>query len=380
MKPRRLLALPSLLCLISWSPTDPVIEIGSNNTTTGASLPGQYEIDGFRGLVAGWGNTVGVHMAAGASSAVVLGYGNEANLYASLLAGADNTVAPLANPTDSYTYLFYSGIFGRLNIVEEGTYNSLLAGYANNVTARNSLVIGMANTIYNTNPSTHSNYSAAIGNANLINAQAGWAIGNGNTLDKNGGINMVAIGTGLLNTNDRAIALGRWNASMGANDMFVIGSGTSANNRNTALSVSNSGEVKIPGLFTVTGASSFAATTSGALTVTGNTTLQGATTAQNLTVSGNSTLQGTITAANLSATGSSTLAGVTAASLGVTGPSTMAAVTATTLTATGNTSLASASAASLSVTGTTTLAGDTLLQGDVTLAQPQGDISMGIYE
>jgi cytoskeletal protein CcmA (bactofilin family) len=273
-------------------------------------------------------------------------------------------VAPLANPTDPYTYLFYSGIFGRFNIVEEGTYNSLLAGYANNVTARNSLVVGMANTIYNTNASTHANYSAAIGNANLINASAGWAIGNGNTLDKNGGINMVAIGTGLLNTNDRAIALGRWNASMGANDLLVIGSGTSATNRNTALTVSYGGEVKIPGLFTVTGASSLAGATAGSLTVTGNTILQGATTAQNLTVSGNSTLQGTITAA----------------SLGVTGPSTMAAVTATTLTTTGNTTLAGTSAASLTVTGTTTLAGDTLLQGNVTLAQPQGDISMGIYE
>jgi len=51
----------------------------------------------------------------------------------------------------------------------------------------------------------------------------------------------------------------------------------------------------------------------------------------------------------------------------------LAGTTATTLTTSGATSLADTSAAALTVSG------NTVLQGSVTLAQPQGDISMGIY-
>ena len=62
-----------------------------------------------------------------------------------------------------------------------------------------------------------------------------------------------------------------------------------------------------------------------------------------------------------------------ATSLTVSGTSTLAGTTATTLTTSGATSLADTSAAALTVSG------NTVLQGSVTLAQPQGDISMGIY-
>lgn len=371
---RLLLPFPAILGLVSWSPSDPTVIAGANNDTDGHIETGM-NITIFRGLMTGTGNKVG-SASSDSRYASVTGNYNNANLYSSVLAGELNQIALTADAADLSTFVRHSGIFGNSNWVANGSVNLLVSGYSNSVTANTSIVVGGANTVSGAVEGSKASNSMAIGNLNQIAASQGWTVGTANTVTGTGG---VAIGSGLTSSNSASIALGKWNASMASDDLLVVGRGTSSSNLGTALTIKNNGAVIIPGAVTISGAANLQGATAQTLTVSGNVALQGTTTAQNLTVSGNSTLQGSITALDLTATGAATLASVSATSLSVSGTSSLSATSATTLTSTGATTLADTTAESLTVSGITTLQGATVLQGTVTLAQSQGDISMGIY-
>ncbi len=84
--------------------------------------------------------------------------------------------------------------------------------------------------------------SCLIGANNTVTAIHGYAIGYNNLISGNYGVTLgydLEIGSAT----DRAVALGRWNKSMGPSDVLVIGTGSSDSTRNTALRVTDVGGI-----------------------------------------------------------------------------------------------------------------------------------------
>ena len=357
---RILLPIPLLLCLVSWSPTDPTVIIGTGNDIDGyIGTNPTCKITAFHGFLSGRNNFVGsTNTASGlqtmplapSGGAAVIGNLNKANLYYSVLAGESNQLALTADPAVLSTFIRSAGVFGNGNVLSNGCASLLVSGSGNTVAASTSLVSGYTNTLGGATVGSSAANSAVIGIANQVAASQGWAIGNTNTVTNTAG---VALGTGLNVSNDSSIALGKWNAPMGINDLLVVGRGTSSSARATALTIQTTGAVIIPG----------------AVTISGNTSLQGAT-ASNLTVSGTSKLQG-LSATSVTSTGGGSFTTLTGSSLNVSGSSTLGTTHLPTgnltlasgnLTLSGATSVASFKttlATSLSVSGATSLANTT---------------------
>lgn len=383
---RILLPIPVLFSLVSWSPTDPTVIIGTGNDIDGyIGTSPTSRITPFRGFLSGNNNFVGstntgsgmpTMPLAPIGGAAVIGNSNKANLYYSVLAGESNQLALTADPAVLSTFIRGAGVFGNGNVLSNGCANLLVSGSGNTIAANTSLVTGYTNTLGGATIGSSASNSAVIGIANQIAASQGWAIGNTNTVTNTSG---VALGTGLIVSNDSSIALGKWNAPMGINDLLVIGRGTSSSARATALTIQTTGAVVIPG----------------AVTISGNTSLQGAT-ASNLTVSGLSKLQGlsatsvtstgggsftTLTGSSLNISGSSTLGTtnlptgnltLTNGNLTLSGPTSVAsfkATLATSLSVSGATTLATTTASALAVTGASSLGATHLRTGDLTLAE-----------
>lgn len=179
----------------------------------------------FSGLFGSANNAV-------ASYSLVLGYGNMVSYIAS---GANaTTVADITWQNASR----YSLITGSQNIIGYDTENLFVTGRMNTVRAYHSLVAGYSNTLQASTGTASS--SAAIGSLNLVSASTGWAIGGSNTVSGTSG---VAIGIGLTTSKSQSTALGRFNSDMQSNDVLVVGSGTDANTKFTALRVTSDGGV-----------------------------------------------------------------------------------------------------------------------------------------
>ena len=152
----------------------------------------------------------------------------------------------------------YVAVVGDSNVVS--ARNTLVAGLSNSVpagapTTSSSFVAGYNNTVAGAPPSAGATSAAAIGVGNQIMAEFGWAIGyanevSGRTSMALGYDNQVsaqkanALGRGLKVTQNFSTAVGTYNAvPMVSGDVFVVGSGSSDTIRNTALRVTSDGGV-----------------------------------------------------------------------------------------------------------------------------------------
>jgi hypothetical protein len=168
----------------------------------------------------------------------IIGDHNKAHAKSFLVVGDSNTVSA---PTGTGANSRYSLVVGRSNTINPGTDSNITGGLSNTVYARSSVTIGNLNTVEGPSLSgIRANDSAAIGTGNQIMSTYGWAIG---SLNEVTGLNAIALGTGTEARNTDSMAIGRYNSSMEADDVIVVGSGSSVTNRNTALRVTGDGGV-----------------------------------------------------------------------------------------------------------------------------------------
>lgn len=267
--PRYLLILAvgglTFLGLVSWSPPtnedvlvssgnvlirDGIIDVrnGTGTANTFGTVPAVI-VGTANNLVRGTGNTqLGRGLVIGASNIVstagtfsaVVGTSNDAWVSNSLVVGNLNSVSSAAPDWNNSTR--YSVISGYQNFINTDCESLLVGGKLNTVKAYSSLVSGNGNTIGGpaATPGSLTYHSAAIGQNNLIAATYGWTMGYSNIVS---GSRAVALGSGLTASNTQSAALGRFNADMQSNDVLVIGTGTDANTKNTALRVTSDGGV-----------------------------------------------------------------------------------------------------------------------------------------
>jgi hypothetical protein len=172
----------------------------------------------------------------------VIGSSNQIKGRSVLVVGDSNELTKDAgSATDE---LKWSLVVGTGNKVSKGAGGgrgrNIIGGDLNTIDGTNCLVSGYANTLNPGGPGTVCYHSAAIGNSNHINSDRGWAIGSINEVT---GLRGVAFGTGSEAKNTESMALGRYNEEMAANDVVVIGTGTSDTVRNTALRATADGSV-----------------------------------------------------------------------------------------------------------------------------------------
>ncbi len=240
----------STLALVAWSPPSgedsiwltsgkPAIVLNSNNTANPDKISGTTSgINPFRGIIVGQGNDCGT--GSGAQYAAVIGNSNLGNASSSVIVGASNTFA--VGATSLSESFGRSGLFGDSNTVAKNSGSSVVVGTGNTAYANDSFVMGSLNTVNGETIATATRYSAAIGYFNGIAADTGWAIGYQNGVFGSRG---VAIGTGtrVSSASTSTIALGLYNADTVADDVLVVGNGTSVNNRQTALRITADGSV-----------------------------------------------------------------------------------------------------------------------------------------
>ena len=167
-----------------------------------------------------------------------------------LIVGASNTVTSPGG---------YATVVGDSNVVS--ARNTLVAGLSNSVpagapTTSSSFVAGYNNTIEGAGTNIGATSAAAIGVSNHIMAEFGWAIGYSNEISGRtsmalGYDNQVsaqkanALGRGLKVTQNFSTAVGTYNATMASGDVLVVGTGSSDTTRNTALRVTSDGGVTL---------------------------------------------------------------------------------------------------------------------------------------
>ncbi len=179
-------------------------------------------------LVMGWGNSLD---SPNGAELAVIGNSNQAKGESMLLVGDSNI---------SHTTTTNSAIVGYGNILSAGKTRTLVVGTANSVDATSSFAAGWNNTLRGSTLGSHATHSSAIGYSNLVATGYGWAMGNNNEVY---GYRSVAIGTGCRSGRTDSTALGRFNQDMAADDVLVVGSGSSDTARETALSVKADGTV-----------------------------------------------------------------------------------------------------------------------------------------
>lgn len=227
----------SMLALVAWSPPaneDITITTGSPAVVLGID----NQFNSFRGFIGGNTNYVSSVSTTGYSA--LFGNGNTANILSTVLAGNSNTIGNGATAGVFSDSVRHSGIFGSGNVVPKGRYGLLISGGSNSINAHNSLVSGFDNMIVadaQGNPAFH---SVALGESNSVSTTHGYLIGYQNSVSADRG---VAIGSGALANTANGTALGKYNAEMAADDVLVIGNGTSVNARSTALRVTADGGV-----------------------------------------------------------------------------------------------------------------------------------------
>jgi trimeric autotransporter adhesin len=216
------------LLLPSWSPPSPDLKVQVGTQTNATN---------FRGFVGGYDNVIS-HSSFDSGFGTVLGNNNTAFISAGVVAGSSNTIA--SGSTSWAQTLQSSGVFGNSNTIPQSRSNLLVAGSQNTVNATHSIVAGNTNTINGVPIGAAASNSAAIGQLNNVASSVGWAVGYQNTAS---GTRSLALGTGTRALNPDSTALGRHNVTMATNDVLAIGSGSDANNRFTALRVTDDGGV-----------------------------------------------------------------------------------------------------------------------------------------
>ena len=220
---------------VSGSPANttgvaPAFIAGSTNNI----VRGGTENEKGKGLIVGVGNT--------ASSPTgylgIIGDTNDVSGRSVLVVGLENSMTPTAVTWDAATK--YTAIIGRANVVTGGRESSLIAGISNSVNATSSLISGNANTVEGGTVGAPAWHSAAIGQLNHVMATSGWTMGYSNEVT---GYRAIALGSGVKAGAVNSVALGRYNAPMGADDVVALGTGTDENTRNTALRVTADGGV-----------------------------------------------------------------------------------------------------------------------------------------
>ncbi len=162
-------------------------------------------------------------------AALIIGAGNDLNLGSLSAERARGLVVGVDN--DLMTDWRLSTVLGQRNKLRAGW--SLVVGSDNTVAGRRSSDDNLIDNAYD---------SAVFGTSNQVYASRSHAMGYDNLITKSFGI---AIGFGLTTSEHWGTALGRYNEDMDADDVLVVGTGSSHTDRSTALVVKGNGEVSI---------------------------------------------------------------------------------------------------------------------------------------
>ena len=170
---------------------------------------------GNQHFLAGNSNTI-----TGGERNVAFGNGNTGSGYSNIVGGTRNTVGGssmtvlgLTNVADGAA----CAVFGADNVVS-GNY-SLVGGERNSVTGNRALVAGYSNNVC-------SNSGGAVGRSNTVNGSFG----------------AFAIGQGIIVDNSDCFGVGQYNTATG-NSRFMVGCGTTTNDRLTGFEVMEDGSV-----------------------------------------------------------------------------------------------------------------------------------------
>lgn len=210
-------------------------------------------------LVVGAGNTVN----SPSGYLGVIGDSNTAKGRGVLIVGESNTIPNIGTRS--------SVIIGRDNLFNNGREAGLTVGINNTTNATSSLVTGSANTMEGSAVGAQAWHSAAIGEANHLMTDLGWAVGSGNEITGSKGVTIgsnniasglqsaafgsynfvtasysYALGAGLRVHQSSAVALGRWNAPMVAGDVLAVGIGDSTTPA-TGFRVTSDGSIYLGG-------------------------------------------------------------------------------------------------------------------------------------
>lgn len=133
-------------------------------------------------------------------------------------------------------------IAGDNNTTNNPSAKLLIVGQENTHYGSNNLLVGNTNIVEGPSTGASAYNSAAIGYMNGVHASRGWAIGWINEVLADQG---TAIGVGTRSNVAMGTALGRFNGSMQANDVLVIGAGSSEaeTDRFNAIRVTSDGGV-----------------------------------------------------------------------------------------------------------------------------------------
>ena len=116
---------------------------------------------------------------------------------------------------------------------------SIVSGQWNTVDASNSLVVGLGNTV-NSVTTANTTQSCAIGGANQINSEYACVLGYRNIVNSNW---CTALGTWLKVETPTVCAVGNYNATTVAGDVFVVGTGVSEATRRNSIRATDDGSV-----------------------------------------------------------------------------------------------------------------------------------------
>ncbi len=158
---------------------------------------------------------------------------SQTGTFESLAVGAGNTSPAVPDG---------GAVVGPSNVASEDAKYSLMVGSENFLSGSESVVFGNKSSLSGRN-------SFSVGSFNtLASATNSFSVGSINSAS---GQNVMTLGTGLINTRDYSIVLGKYNQDK-AGLLFSIGSGTSSFRRN-AFEVTTAGVVSIPGTLLVGG-------------------------------------------------------------------------------------------------------------------------------